>query len=374
MNEQKNIVDLFKKDLWKDQRRLEVKNGNINEGTLIKYYDNLEEKETEISILKFLKKKKIEGIPEIHSHEYLSTIMPYYGGIRLFNLFVELDSLTERYNDNVSKIKRELIMQCEKRQRCIQKAMLEWREKQGAREAYPHAKIKSIVNILASCLGIEIKEAIIEKEIENINEYWNSVVSVPFRDATTKNMILNSPELRMDNFSSDEERSIYIYQSIHDGSYNRWLEAPIVDIDFSSCIHDTTFEDDVISLKYHERTWSGIFPESGELLWHGTPDAKRAAITFLIRYFRFGGRKAAYRLINPQAHRIRFKYDNDLFYFERLPEIMRKLWPQCMEEYPNLISFIETASRYLVTTSVTTDLFLEYYNESGTYYTDVYPN
>lgn len=368
----KSIIELFKKDLWKDQRELNVieKTGQIE-----KNYEDEEELITEISVTDFLNRKKISGIPRIIQNNPLSTIMPYYKGIRLFNLFVELDSLTEKHDDNVSKIKKELIERCENRQHLIQNSLIEWSKKQKRREAYPHAKLKSIVTILANCLGIVVDYQNIEKEIDDINEYWNTVVKVPFRDATTKNMILDSSRLYMENYSSDAERSRYLYESIKSGSYYEWFDASIIDIDFSSCIHNTTFEDDVISLKYHERTWSGIYPKASDILWNGEPNAKRAAITFLIRYFRFGGRKAAYRLIHPTAHRIRFKYDNDIFYFTRLSPIMCKLWPQCTKEYPTLMCFIETVSRYLATTQIVTDSFLEYSdNIKRTYYSDVFPH
>lgn len=374
MNELKYTIELFKRDLWKDQRKLEVIKKEGEERALVKYYDDIEEMKTEISITNFLNDKYVEGIPVIKSYGERSTIMPYYNGIRLFNLFVELDTLTRKRDDNISKIKKELILRCENKQRQIQKEMLEWRKEQKIREAYPHAKLKSIVYILANCLEIVIDKNAIEREIDDINFYWSNVVGIPFRDATTKNMILNSSKLNMENYSSDEERNAYISKSIHDKTYYEWMDAPIIDIDFSSTIHDTTYEDDVVSLKYHERSWAGRYPEVNELLWYGEPDMKRAAITFLIRYFRFGGRKAAYRLIHPKAHRIRFKYDNDLFYFTRLPVIMKNLWSSCVDEYPNLMRFIETAAQYLVTARVTTDLFLEYGNKQAKFYTDVFPN
>lgn len=374
MDELAYTIDLFRRDLWKDQRKLEVVKGKNEASLLVKYYDDIEEMDTEISVTNFLNQRGVEGIPVICPYGEMSTAMPYYNGIRLFNLFVELDSLTERRDDNISRIKNELVLRCENRQRHIQKELLEWREGEKFRVAYPHAKLKSIVYILANCLGIIIDKDAIEKEIDDINHYWSNVVAVPFRDATTKNMILDSPKLYMENYSSDEERNEYIYKSIQNDTYYEWMNAPIVDIDFSSTVHDTTYEDDVISLRYHERTWNGHYPDVDELLWNGKSDMKRAAITFLIRYFRFGGRKAAYRLIHPKAHRIRFKYDNDLFYFKRLPVIMKNLWPSCMDEYPNLMSFIETASEYLVTAQVTTDLFLEYENKHEELYTDVFPN
>lgn len=374
MEELRDTVELFKKDLWKDQRKLEVIRNDSNKKMLIKHYDNLEEMDSEISIINHLNNKNVDGIPQIISYGNLSTVMPYYNGIRLFNLFVELDLLTQNHNDKISRIKRELLSKCENRQRTIQEEILIWGNQQIKRKAYPHAKLKSIVYILASCLEIEIEKSAIEKEIDDINCYWEGIVNVPFRDATSKNMILNSSKLSLENYSSDSERANYIRDSIIDGSYIEWLHAPIVDIDFSSTLHNTTLEDDVISLKYHERTWDGVLPHANDLLWIGKSDGKRAAITFLIRYFRFGGRKAAYRLIHPTAHRIRFKYDSDVFYFRKLPMIMKSLWPECMEIYPNLMNFIEVVSRYLVATQVTTDLFLEYGNKQANYYTDVYPN
>ena len=171
------------------------------------------------------------------------------------------------------------------------------------------------------------------------------------------------------------DRNEYLLSSIKDHTYKKWLDAEIVDFDFCSCLHDTTYEDDVISLKYHERTWEGGLPTSKELIWNGEPDSKRAAISFLIRYFRFGGRKAAYRLIHPTGHRIRFKYDNDVFYFFKLPQVLQHLWPDCENEYPNLMRFIKMSSRYLNIQSNETDAFLSYYaNHDKTYYTDVFPN
>lgn len=373
MKNNSKIVYLFKTDLWKDQRILDIDNSS-GAPTMIKHYDNIEELLTEVSVTRFLNSKGISGIPEIRKDAGLTAKMPYYNGIRLFNLFVELDALKSDYNDKISQIKHMLIVRCDQRQRLIQSELINWRDTQNVRIAYPHGKLKSIVDILSYCLGIDIQEGVIESEIDEINKYWSTVVKVPFRDATSKNMILNSPKLYMDNFESDEDRSAYLLASIKNNTYYDWVDAPIIDIDFSSCVHDTTFEDDVISLKYHERTWSGAFPLARELLWNGSPDAKRAAVTFLIRYFRFGGRKAAYRLMHPTGHRIRFKYDNDLFYFARLPQIMTNLWPECKEEYPHMIHFIETTSRYLPMQQVSTDLFLEYNNgQNRTYYTDVFP-
>lgn len=367
-----DAVGLFERDLWKDQRVLECKK-IAGQQIMVKHYDTSDELQTEVSVSHYLNEKGVEGIPPIEKDKDATTVMPYYSGIRLFNLFVELDALRNDYNDKISSIKRELINRCEQRQMMIQSCLIDWRETQNGREAYPHAKIKSIIDILSFCLGIDIDESVIDGEIASINEYWQKTANVPFRDATPKNMILNSPKLYMENYDSDEERSAYIAASIKNGTYKEWMESQIIDIDFSSCIHDTTYEDDVISLKFHERTWEGAIPSANELLWHGEVNNKRAAITFLIRYFRFGGRKAAYKLMNPRGHRIRFKYDNEQFYFSRLGQILISLWPGCSSEFPNILKFIDTAAKYLPMKNVTTDLFQEYRLKKPNYYTDVFP-
>ena len=91
MDELRYTIDLFKQDLWKDQRKLEVIKRTDDISLLVKYYDDIEEMKTEISITNFLNHRHIEGIPIIRPYGEMSAVMPYYKGIRLFNLFVELD-------------------------------------------------------------------------------------------------------------------------------------------------------------------------------------------------------------------------------------------------------------------------------------------
>ena len=64
MKKSSEIVHLFKADLWKDQRILNIDNSS---GTpmMIKHYDSLEELLTEVSVTQFLNSKGISGIPEI---------------------------------------------------------------------------------------------------------------------------------------------------------------------------------------------------------------------------------------------------------------------------------------------------------------------
>jgi hypothetical protein len=368
----KSTVDLFKMDLWKDQRKLDVVE---NKTQIEKYYESDDELNTELSVINFLVSHNAANVPSVeHIPGKLFVRMPYYKGIRIFNLLVELDSIGSSCGELARKIKGQLIGNCEQHQKQIHQALLLWKKTQPARVAYPHVKITTIVLILADCLGIEVDTNVIGDEVSRINTYWRSVATVPFRDATTKNMLLHSELLHLSNFDGEESRRDYISKSIIDKRYNEWLDAPIVNFDFSSCVHDTTPEDDVISLKYHERTWEGRTPSANNLIWHGESDPKRAAISFLIRYLRFGGRKAAYRLIHPSGHRIRFRYDDDSFYFERLPSIIKSLWPEFQTEYPSLVRFIEMTARYLKFNRNEVDAFLEagHGSNRSTYYSDIF--
>jgi hypothetical protein len=152
------------------------------------------------------------------------------------------------------------------------------------------------------------------------------------------------------------------------------LKAPIIDFDFSSCLECSTPEDDPISLKYHERTWISRFQALQGLNWGFKDNGMRAALTFLTRYYRFGGRKAAYRLLHPLGHRIRFRHDNDMFYFERLPGIILKLWPEAAEKIPKIMEFTATVARYLHGIRPGIDYFISGgFDEKRQYYTDMYP-
>lgn len=73
----------------------------------------------------------------------------------------------------------------------------------------------------------------------------------------------------------------------------------------------------------------------------GVPDGGRAAATLLVRYLRFGGRKLAYRIINSQGFKVRFAFDNPMFYFETLRKSAEQLSPEFVLKYPGLFSVVE---------------------------------
>ncbi|MCL2283568.1 MAG: hypothetical protein FWC26_09660 [Fibromonadales bacterium] len=353
------ILKIYHDDLWKDKRII-----NPRRDIFIKYSENALEKDTEVSVIQFLHKSNIEGIPNIIKITDKEIHLSCFKGIRIFELLVQLDELKKKGLTKAQEIKELIISRCIEKQKRIQHALFEWRKTQSIREPYPQFKLSSIIKVLAYCTKIRYNVQKTEEELKKLNYYWKTLVSVPFRDATTKNMVFCSDKLSRIEFMPTDDKTQKerdIIESKLDDDYF-WNNTLIGDFDFSSCIHDTTLEDDLISIKFHERTFCGnSFVEPSDVIWFGEPNGMRAAISFYIRYYRFGGRKAAYRILNPVNHMVRFRYDTDIFYFFNLNTIMRNLWKDVDSEFPQLLDITEKLSRTLGTNREEIDSFYEIY-------------
>ena len=358
----KEILKIFHDDLWKDKRLMDPQ-----DKIFVKKSENGIEHKTEISVLRYLTETGIDGIPEIKETKELDIHMSIYKEIRVFELLVILDGLSIK-NEKAIEVKKKIIDRCNDRQRKIQLALKEWREKEikngQIRLKYPQDKIKKIVEVLATCKDIPLRTKEFDKEMVRLINYWETVADIPFRDATTKNMVFCDPNFQRielePNESKTEKNIKQVVAKLNDDVF--WETTPIADFDFSSCMHDTTVEDDYISLHCHERTFNGnTYIDPKDLIWIGTPDPKRAAISFYVRYYRFGGRKAAYRLLNPVNHLVRFAYDNDDFYFKNLNSIMRNLYPPVDKEFPTLLQITEDLAKHLGTKRAVEDSFYKEY-------------
>jgi hypothetical protein len=301
----------------------------------------------------------------------------YVKGVRVFNLIVELDRLPARLDHVGRLVKRNLLERCEAKQFLIQRE-LRSAAADIAEQTYPiKEKLFGLMELLGEALGVPFAGGVIRAELATLEEVWRAEALYPFRDATTKNMVLADSGLWLGNFGGDEgARRAAIIGALDKAASNpEWLAAPIVDFDFASCVDLTTPEDDPISLKFHERTWRAPPRSPEDVLWADVlPDGRRAAITFLVRYYRFGGRKAAYRLIHPKGHRIRFRYDCDMFYFSRLPQLVRDMWPDVDDVLPETLAFTRALSRSLGYNRPAVDYFIaEGFAESRRYYVDMYP-
>jgi len=371
----KKTLEVFKRDLWKDQRRLETVTLRGHE-CLVKHYVTEQEAHHEKSVLSHLASSLSNAkVPQVLDEGDMYVVLPYLQGVRVFNLFAELDRLQPPLDVVGREIKAEILSRCEDNQKEIQQSLMMWGNGHML-DPYPQHKISSIIQLLADCLGIEMDKEHLSDEISQLSDILSKGSSVPFRDASTKNMVLASSKLWLGYFTGEDERRKFLHDSIMSGEYREWVEQPIYDFDFASCINTTTPEDDVVSLRYQERTWSGMPVSAKELVWWGESDARRAAVTFFVRYYRFGGRKAAYRLLHPSGHRIRFRHDNDVFYFERAPSVMTHLWPEASNVFPRLLEFTSIVAKYLQAPVSSFDYFRSQQNKSlqkRRYYVDMFP-
>jgi hypothetical protein len=363
----------FKRELWKDQRLLETSDA---EGglVLVKHYGLREERDTELHVIEHLRASQISHVPTIHGTTDDSVTLTYIRGIRLFNLLVELDRLPSHLRQHGEEAKMDLLARADENQARIQSALetiprlTNWRP-------YPAGmKILRIIEILAPSLDFAFEERGLESELEELNTRWFPMTTVPFRDATTKNMVLAAPDLWLGGFDGEEARHAAIVRSFEADSVPAWMASELVDFDFASCGEISTPEDDYVSLHFHERTWARPPMSAQELLW-GNYEAsgERAALTFLTRYYRFGGRKAAYRLLHPWGHRVRFRHDGDAFYFERLPDIVQRLSPEVAERFPLLLEVTKAIARTLEAGRPGVDQFIAAgLAEKRNYFVDMY--
>ena len=243
----------------------------------------------------------------------------------------------------------------------LQRALLAW--PLGAeRPAYPlTSHVAGLLATLLRGLGLPPLAPAECRELRQLDRRWQaSDALLPFRDATTKNIVVLIPELAPGSFSSDADRLARLLA---------WLDraesdtVPLVDVDFTSVVHRTAPEDDLFSLLAH----AGSLPVSERLLaelvpgvapWPNAvaelvgrihpqirPDPGRAARALLVRYLRFGGRKLLYRMLNPAAFAVRFRYDDPAFYFVRLPDVLTQLDPGFEAAFPRLTARLRQLSQ-----------------------------
>lgn len=364
-----HILEEFKSELWKDKRI------DRNEGQYFtKVFDNPADTLSEFNALKTINNELGTGYVPCEffiDHDKLS--MSCLKGIRVFNLFVELDKLK---SDEAKHVKSIFMDTCVGRQKNIQRTLYKNRAKISS-SIYPAAKkIKTVIRILSGLLSIRVNWQKLDDELDKIGRYWPVVCNTPFRDSATKNMVICAPELMMQNFGSEEDRAKKIRSDVT-GGHPTWLSAPIIDFDFASASDLTTPEDDPITLLLHERTWQGDVFEPGDLVWieEEECDPYRASVTLMVRYFRLGGRKLSYRLLHSQAHRKRFRYDMGEIYFRRMPSIVKHWSKQAAVDFEEILQFSANVGLVDISNCYPDDFFLSQYPEClRTYYEDMYPH
>lgn len=269
--------------------------------------------------------------------------MRFAAGIRLYDLLRHLGG-----HPRGLAIRRILLGRCSERLRDIQGLLLKDGE-HIASAPYPFAaKIVNLLQTLTALLGLPFSQAV-RAELVKMNIAWDACCLIPFRDATTKNMVVGIKTLAPQTPSTERARRLSLALE-QDDDY--WKQVPIFDLDFTSTRERTAPEDDVISLLAHSVTDDPAIDVqqavmATPLLPVFAPSIQRSDLAWFVRYLRFGGRKLLYKLINPQGFAVRFRYDEPCFYFERLPQ---RLSPDFSKRYPGVFALLlqlrDLAERY----------------------------
>lgn len=389
------ILKSFRDDLCKDQREIRIlfdKTHTSQTGLILrKYSSSLQEFENEIDVINHFQNDELKNIPAIigSGSDELGTYLDieYYNGIRVFNVLAyirEFQNTSAVYSETLSLFEEQLLGKCLRNQKKIQKSLYRWSISGSNIQPYPNRKLFIVVDMLLELFGLELNQQEIKQELVYIADEFEKIVKVPFRDSTTKNMVIYCPELYLERFLSDggdsltadELRKEFFFKMVEDGSFTKLLDCPIIDFDFSSCEYLTSLYDDPIGFSCHEITFKRI-PKAEDLIWFDNSklDYRDIALSFIIRYLRFGGRKMTYHIIHPHAYSYRFRYDNEFFYFDQLESIIRHFWPDSINvipEFINLIRKITTLSNSKVFDEE--DKFeLQYPDCNRKFYLDIFP-
>ena len=371
-------VRRFRDTLWKDLRviRMEEVDGVL---ALSKSAMAPGEAQLEAKVIRALHETGLPTATVIHSADDGITLS-YIKGSRLFNVFVELDMLPGYLDGPARAAKKLLLERAANSERQIQ-ALLYSISDDLATGVYPfEKKTADVLMLVADILDLGFSHQTLARELTTIETQWQDLVCTPFRDATSKNMVLADERLWLHSFADEVERRAFILNSFVEAAPNLpdWLGAPIVPFDFGSCNDLTTPEDDQISLLAHERTYTpGVLNQIAEETWlpQVPGDRYRTAATLIVRYGRFGGRKAAYQLVHPAAFITRFRYDNAAFYFRELQRDVLDLAPELADCCPLLLELCNRISERMSATVPAVDYFREYENpEKRRYYVDLFPD
>lgn len=345
-------VEYFRSELWKDLRPFPIAHDPNRYFAKHCFREDLAT--VEASVMLILRERVgSEALPKPVAIENdldgdrSVLVMERINGIRLFDLLRHLREIEHvAPGIGATETRDQLIVRARERLCDVQGHLMDLGSVFAA-STYPlEAKLTGLLELFIRMLNVRIGDEW-RSELEEFVGYWDSECAmIPFRDATTKNMFIADDRLgdsNVDDFDGEQRRIITSLLTSEPTGY--WSSVPLVDVDFSSVIHLTSIEDDPISLCSHEMTFDGEALSPGYFVLDsslGEPDPFRCCASFLVRYLRFGGRKLAYMLINSQGYKIRFAYDDPLFYFASLRAICDRLDPSFCASFPHIIALVET--------------------------------
>lgn len=349
----------FRRNLSKDERTLEHPD-RLEQDRFVKHCGDETSARFEFDVMRWLEREPGESlVPAIEQAQGPSLVIEHVRGIRMYEMLQLLAQVAHSepaLAPRAQAAAETLIDRGVNRLERIQRSLTRW---PGAARCTPYPlewQIRPLLSALADVLDLKPLHAAGEAELDELFGCWvNADVSVPFRDATTKNTMVAIPELAACARRSEHERRTIL---------GRWLideNAParvrMVEYDFTSAVHLTAPEDDFISLLAHEgsaahyeRLLRRQRPNEGPPLVAiarraTEPDqafnGPRAARALFVRYLRFGGRKLMYRAVNPAGFAVRFRQDHAGYYLQQLPGSLRLLDPDFPERWPHLHRWLE---------------------------------
>ena len=366
------LINLFLKDMYKDIRKIEVI-GKKPEWVLRRYSDGVVSIEDEYSFLNKLQRLsdrnwKIPSILNVTS-QYID--FKYIRGIRLFNFIIELKYFHLVEHSQQSLYTSELIKEIITEQLLNFQSLIP-KLKITDNHFYPvEKKLLSPISLLCGGSSFEYDLDEVRSDLFVIAKYYDSISTSLFRDATLKNVIYDNPLLYRKNFINDSDRRIKIRDMLRSGYFTeKCLYENMYYIDFTSCKYSCPQIDDYIAINLHECV---AWIPSSQSFYNRNINDINFLITLFVRYLRFGGRKLSYRIYNSRGHKIRFRFDDEKLYFEKLVEITKKLSDSIGISGNELVRIFNYL-RSLCDLNIPKDYISEYYNHSNVkYYSGVFP-
>jgi CTP:molybdopterin cytidylyltransferase MocA len=347
-------VCFFRRNISKEERNLQQPD-RIAGSAFLKVCASAELATTEALVLDWL-----HGVPGCRVPARLALrgrllLLEPIRGIRLYDLLRLLRSIEQQSPERAALARSVSLVMLRRslgQLLSLQRALLEW-PLAAERPGYPlTSHVAGLLATILRLLGLPPLLSAECRELRALDRHWQAADALlPFRDATTKNIVVVIPELAPGTGTTTADRITKLLT---------WLDraesdtVPLVDVDFTSVAQRTAPEDDLFSLLAH----AGSLPVSVQLLAELVPDVPawpnavaelagrihpailqdpgRAARALLVRYLRFGGRKLLYRILNPAAFAVRFRYDDPGFYFARLPDVLTQLDPGFEAAFPLL--------------------------------------
>lgn len=301
------VMNYFKNNLNKDRRSVNEPDSQLYDRYL-KQCESVQAAEHEARVIKLINNQLPHIAPQLIGVEGHTISMRLASGIRLYDLLRQLTT-SQKHN----RVREIILSRCSDRLGQLQKLL---KDSDITTEPYPFdIQVSELLRVLCLLLRLPTPP---ENELETLAVLWNKRCTVPFRDATPKNIIIVDPTVSVTLNKGQRRKAI---DTILDMPETYWQQIPLQDIDFTSTHHLTSTQDDWLSLLGHAVSQPSTYVPPCD-------------ITLLVRYLRFGGRKLIYKLVNPSGFNVRFRHDEPCFYFNNLCMYLSK---DFQSSYPQLM-------------------------------------